>query len=155
MLQKTFVALSAIVILVVAAWFVFQHGSSASAGQLEPDNAELVREGMSLYTEHCASCHGARLEGQASWRQRKPDGRLPAPPHDQTGHTWHHPDDMLIRITLQGPRTVAGANYVSDMPAYQGILDEQQVIAVLSYIKSTWPENIRERHDAINAQAKH
>ena len=141
-------------IAAVAAWLAFPRGDSASAGGLRPDDADLVREGMSVYAGHCAACHGARLEGQATWRQRKPDGRLPAPPHDATGHTWHHPDETLIRLTMQGPQSVAGADYASDMPAYEGILDRRQVVAVLSYIKSTWPADIRERHDAINAQAK-
>ena len=43
--------------------------------------------GAQLYAENCASCHGANLEGQADWRSPGPDGRLPAPPHDETGHT--------------------------------------------------------------------
>ena len=27
---------------------------------------------------------------------------LPAPPHNETGHTWHHPDEMLFAITKYG-----------------------------------------------------
>lgn len=152
--RNGYLALIAVAIVAFGVWVVYPHGNSASAAQLQPENDELVREGMTIYSQHCASCHGERLEGQAMWRQRKSDGRLPAPPHDATGHTWHHPDEMLIRITLLGPQSVAGAGYVSDMPAYQGILDERQIVAVLSYIKSTWPSDIRERHDSINAQAR-
>ena len=53
-----------------------------------PDNRRLVALGKRIYAEHCASCHGANLEGQPNWRIRKPDGRMPAPPHDSSGHTW-------------------------------------------------------------------
>ena len=153
MRRAVYVALTLIAAAAVGVWLAGTGGERASAEGLRPDDAELVREGMSVYAEHCAACHGGQLEGQASWRQRKPDGRLPAPPHDASGHTWHHPDALLIRLTLEGPQSVAGADYASDMPAYEGVLERRQVVAALSYIKSTWPADIRERHDALNAQA--
>src|SRR3546814_19261548 len=85
-------------------------------------------------------CHGATLQGQANWRERMPNGKLPAPPHDKTGHTWHHPDAMLVDIVKNGlvPGKTAPAGYVSDMPAYRDILSDQEIIAVLTYIKSSW-----------------
>lgn len=46
-----------------------------------------VSRGAMTYAEACASCHGADLEGQPEWHTRGPDGRLPAAPHDETGHT--------------------------------------------------------------------
>ena len=103
----------------------------------------------------CASCHGANLEGQANWRQRKPDGRLPAPPHDETGHTWHHPDAQLFALTKYGPANlVSQGSYESDMPGYDGVLSDAEIVAVLSYIKSTWPREIRKQHDRINTRSK-
>ena len=48
-----------------------------------------LENGFNNYQEYCASCHGVNLEGQANWRSRNQDGTLPAPPHDETGHTWH------------------------------------------------------------------
>ena len=136
------------------ATLMLSNRQSAAAGFLDPENQEVIREGQTLYAVHCAACHGADLEGQPNWRQRKADGRLPAPPHDETGHTWHHADSLLLRITLDGPQTVAGPGYASDMPAYRGVLSNEQVIAILSYIKSTWPANIRDHHDAINARSQ-
>jgi hypothetical protein len=47
---------------------------------------------------------GANLEGQPNWKERQANGRLPAPPHDASGHTWHHPDAQLFGITKQGSR---------------------------------------------------
>jgi mono/diheme cytochrome c family protein len=117
---------------------------------LQADNPAYVSEGAGIYTEHCAQCHGDRLEGQSNWRQRKPDGRLPAPPHDETGHTWHHPDQTLFELTKFGPARLVGGEYRSDMPGYEGVLTDQQIIAVLSYIKSRWPNDIRRRHNQLN-----
>lgn len=122
-------------------------------GQLAPSNGRVVAQGQALYQEHCASCHGAGLEGQANWKQRKADGRLPAPPHDASGHTWHHPPQLLLRITKLGPAALAGGDYQSDMPSYEGVLSDQEILAILSFIKSTWPEEVRQRHDQISAKA--
>ena len=103
---------------------------------------ERIAQGKAVYTEHCASCHGVDLEGQPDWRARKTDGRLPAPPHDPSGHTWHHPDQVLFAVTKYGPQATAGAGYQSDMPGFEGVLTDQEIINVLTYIKSTWPVEI-------------
>jgi len=33
------------------------------------------------------------------------------------------------------------------MPAYENVLSDEEIIAVLSYIKSTWPEEIIRIHN--------
>ena len=99
-------------------------------------------DGKVLYMEFCASCHGANLEGQPDWRQRLPNGRLPAPPHDETGHTWHHSDEQLFRIVKEGLAALA-PGFETDMQAYGGVLDDAQIEAILDYIKGTWPERER------------
>lgn len=119
----------------------------------DPDDPAKVALGQRLYVEHCADCHGARLEGQPDWQRRKPDGRLPAPPHDETGHTWHHSDAVLLKITRDGPAAIL-PGYESDMPAYAGILSDDDILAVLAYIKSRWPGEILERQAAIAGDAR-
>lgn len=99
--------------------------------------------GKALYAERCASCHGARLEGQPNWQSPLPSGRMPAPPHDASGHTWHHPDGVFFRITKEGPAAVVGGGYESDMPGLGSILSDEEIRAVLAFIKSTWPERER------------
>ncbi|MCO5151278.1 MULTISPECIES: c-type cytochrome [unclassified Shinella] len=96
--------------------------------------------GKALYAENCASCHGVRLEGQPDWRSPRADGRLPAPPHDATGHTWHHADAQLLAIIRRGTAAVVGGGYESDMPGFAGILSDAESAAVLDFIKSTWPQ---------------
>ena len=65
---------------------------AAPAIRLDTGDAQVLATGKAVYERHCAACHGANLEGQPNWRSRDPSGRLPAPPHDASGHTWHHPD---------------------------------------------------------------
>lgn len=119
-------------------------GNGASAARqlrIDTSDAQRIARGKQLYAQQCASCHGANLEGQPNWRERLPSGRMPAPPHDATGHTWHHPDAVLFAITKNGlvPGITAPAGYVSDMPAFGQLLSDEDIIAVLAYIKSTWP----------------
>lgn len=100
---------------------------------------ETIKLGARLYAEHCAGCHGAKLEGQPNWRQRLANGRMPAPPHDESGHTWHHSDDVLFGITKDGlVPPYAPKDYESDMPAFAGKLSDREIRAVLEYIKSHW-----------------
>ena len=75
--------------------------------------------------------------------------------HDKSGHTWHHSSKVLFDYTKLGPKALIGRDYQTDMPGYKDILLDAEIIAVLSYIKSTWPENIRRRHDAIDKKQNH
>lgn len=122
---------------------------------LRPDDAAMVARGQQVYLANCASCHGGKLEGQANWRERNAQGMLPAPPHDETGHTWHHPDEMLFALTKYGVAKVAKMpDYQSAMPTYEGRLSDADIIAALSWIKSQWPAEVRAQHDAVNQRAR-
>jgi len=104
-------------------------------GEPPPD----LQAGAKLYAQHCGACHGMKLEGQPNWRQRLPSGRLPAPPHDESGHTWHHPDEVLFGITKRGlVPPYAPPGYASDMPAFAAVLSDAEIRAVLAYIASHW-----------------
>jgi len=98
-----------------------------------------LAEGKALYDLHCASCHGLKLEGQPNWQKRLANRKMPAPPHDETGHTWHHTDEVLFGITKRGlVPPYAPPGYPSDMPAFAGALSDDEIRAVLAYIKSHW-----------------
>ena len=131
-------------------WF-WSIRSEAARQRADPEDLRLVVLGESVYRLQCAACHGAKLEGQPNWRERKPDGKLPAPPHDETGHTWHHADEQLFRLTKLGVKPpLAPEGYQSDMPAFDGVLTDAQIWSVLAFIKSKWPIDIRDRQERIN-----
>lgn len=137
-----------ILALLAAAGFVlFRFGWVGDRGA--PD-AEEIALGRSLYAINCERCHGKNLEGQPDWQTRLPYGRFPAPPHDASGHTWHHPDKMLVGITKNGLKPYAGEDYESDMPAFAGVLRDQEIEAIVAYIKSTWPERERTYQELMN-----
>ncbi|GIX09304.1 cytochrome c [Elioraea sp.] len=113
---------------------------------------DLVR-GQAVYVEHCAACHGARLEGQPDWQVRGPDGLLPAPPHDASGHTWHHGDDTLLRIVRDGMAALV-PGYRTTMPAFAGVLSDAEIRDVLAWIRSTWPPRLQAIQAEITARER-
>lgn len=152
--RGNFIAAAAGLGLVAAALALFTGRPGAAAPYIDPSDAALVLRGKPIYAQHCAACHGARMEGQPDWRERRPDGRLPAPPHDASGHTWHHPDAVLVDIVKHGlvPGRTAPDAYQSDMPAYERVLPDADVLAVLAYIKSGWPAQEREAQKEVTLQ---
>ena len=142
-LPLAFVLVISIALVFVAIgviWFVLENRESVMT---EPGEADLIARGEAIYGQNCASCHGINLEGQANWRSINEDGTLPAPPHDSSGHTWHHSDTMLFNITKWGTAAVVGGDFKSNMPGFAGTLEDEEIWAVLSYIKSRWPEDIQ------------
>lgn len=117
----------------------------------EFENRDLLA-GQILYAEQCASCHGRNLEGQANWQVPNDDGTMPAPPHDVTGHTWHHDSQLLFDYTRLGgagalaERGISG--FASAMPAFGDILSDDEIWDILAYIQSTWPDEVQNRQAA-------
>lgn len=108
----------------------------------------LVARGEPLYRQHCAACHGAQLQGQPDWTSRDARGRLPAPPHDDSGHTWHHDDEVLFEVTKYGITKHAPPGYESDMPAFGKTLTDAEITATLAYIKSQWSPAVHSKRAA-------
>jgi mono/diheme cytochrome c family protein len=117
-----------------------------------PSDAEQVARGKQIYVTQCATCHGMTLEGQPNWRERLPNGKLPAPPHDKSGHTWHHSDALLFDIVKNGIEGHAPPGYQSDMPAFGARLTDAEIWSVLAYIKSTWPEETRKWQAQVSSE---
>ncbi len=115
-------------------------GQKPGASGIDPQDAAKVARGQAVYAASCAACHGELegLEEPPDWRSRKPDGRMPAPPHDDSGHTWHHPDEILFGITKEGlvPGKYGPPGYVSDMPAFGSLLSDEDIAAALSFIQN-------------------
>jgi mono/diheme cytochrome c family protein len=121
--------------------------SDTPSSQADPNNAGQVALGEKVYVSFCAGCHGANLEGQPDWQKRLPMGNFPAPPHDETGHTWHHADQWLFDIVKHGGQHFAPPRYRSAMPAYKDMLTEEEIWAVLSFIKSRWTPSVRAQQE--------
>lgn len=134
---------------VAGGWHLLRSGSI----RIDANDVAQVTRGGELYQAHCARCHGANLEGQPEWQLRKADGRLPAPPHDDSGHTWHHPDEQLFGLTKYGLGPYAPAGYESDMPAFEGVLTDDEIVAVLAFIKSRWSAEKRQRQQHLTDQS--
>ncbi len=113
-----------------------------------------ILTGEKLYAEHCASCHGINLEGEPNWRTPNEDGILPAPPHNKTGHTWHHDNQLLFDYTRLGGEAALAergiSNFKSGMPGFMGVVSDEQIWNILAYIRSTWPSEIQEIQSAKN-----
>ena len=135
---------AAMLAFAVGGAFVWTNGSSAKWSQTK--GSLDLEAGQTLYVENCASCRGVDLEGQEDWRSPGDDGVLPAPPHDETGHTWHHPDSLLFNYTKLGGKELLaaqGIEFNSGMPAFADTLSDLEILNVIAYIKSTWPERQR------------
>lgn len=100
-------------------------------------DARLVARGSEIYKTNCAVCHGANAVGAPDWRRKDPDGKLPPPPLDASGHAWHHPGAWLRDRIKQGTVNLGG-----NMPSWEGKLSDDDIGAVIAWIQSRWPEEI-------------
>ena len=147
-MRKWLVLTGAAVSLAALFGLLLSAGSGSLVAGYQPDLAR----GEAIYAEACAACHGADLEGEPDWRSPGPDGRLPAPPHDASGHTWHHPDRVLLDITMRGTAAVVGGGYESNMPGFADSYSEEELRDVLEWIKTQWPERERAHQAQVTAQ---
>ncbi len=143
-MRRIGLALAALAVVAFAGFWVASGPGTANAPG--PGDVDIAL-GADLYAESCASCHGAKLEGQPDWRSTGADGRLSAPPHDETGHTWHHGDRILFDyVKLGGNAALAKSGvdgFDSGMPGFADSLTDPQIWDIIAYLKSTWPDRIR------------
>ncbi|MBI4328627.1 MAG: c-type cytochrome [Chloroflexi bacterium] len=110
-----------------------------------PEDAtpEMLSRGESLYQANCQSCHGGATGGTMM--------TIP-PPHNANGHTWHHPDCQLTDVVLNGSgemgemmrRMMPAPEGTPRMPVFKGTLTEEDIRAILGYIKTWWTEAQRQ-----------
>lgn len=105
------------------------------ADLLRSHDRDALTLGRTLYAAHCAACHGTDLEGQPDWQTALPDGRMPAPPLDRTGHVHHHPEAELFRIVKHGMASVNDGR-PTDMPAFENVLSDEEIRAVIAFVRS-------------------
>jgi len=124
-----------VVVLALSACAV---GGVAQPGT-SPSQALLERGGR-LYQANCQSCHGGATGGSL---------RDIPPPHNANGHTWHHADQQIVDIILNG---FAFSIEGPQMPAFKDKLTEEDARAVLAYVKTWWTKEQREWQAKVTAQ---
>ena len=149
--RRQFVTLVIVLAALLSASAIIYFGDFEN--ERRQDDPQRIARGQEVYGVYCASCHGANLEGQDNWQQRGTDGLLPAPPHDATGHTWHHPDQQLFQITKLGTAALVGGDYKTSMVGFGDQLSDGDIDAVIDFIKARWPEEIRRRQADVTARA--
>ncbi len=92
-----------------------------------------IESGRELYGLECEVCHGADLQGDPDWKTPNTDGSFRPPPQDASGHTWHHPDQLLVEIIREG-----SGSTLSAMPLYGDILTQDEILSMIEFFKSTW-----------------
>jgi len=102
-----------------------------------------VARGRQIYLENCASCHGQDAQGALNWQQPNLRGDLPAPPHDDSGHTWRHPDAQIAEIIRDGLRDPFNKTPELTMPPFRDRLSDEEIADVIAYFKSLWSEEHR------------
>lgn len=139
------------VIAVLVVWVLVR--PTAAPDPTAVAQAEQIALGKTVYAQQCAACHGLNLEGQPDWQTPNADGTFRAPPHDATGHTWHHGDDYLFARTKYGTADLPPEfQNQSNMPAYETILTDDEILAVLAYIKNAWPAQAQQSQQQATAQ---
>jgi mono/diheme cytochrome c family protein len=120
----------------------------------DPDDPEQVLIGQAIYGRDCARCHGDDLSGEFGWLKKENDVDLSeaevermlqnlgdvAPAHDSSGQTWRHDDNVLFSIIKDGPE-VALLKKDSRMPGFQDRLVDEEIWAVVAFLKSNWQED--------------
>ena len=131
----------AALILASLATLACSSGGSDTTPQVTEPSASTVRTGEEIFTTTCIACHQAGGVGQPDWHIPNAEGVLPAPPLNGDGHTWHHSDGFLYRYVKNGGKmleTPSLPDFKSGMPAFGEQLSHEEIVAVLTYVKSLW-----------------
>lgn len=133
--------LAVILILGTAAGCSKKDSGSKKEVELSP---VMISKGEKLYNTNCVKCHGVKGVGERPDDIYAPsdvyikdeDGKsvaLPvAPPLNDSAHAWHHTDEALVDVILNGsPRNPR-------MIQWKTMLSEDDAKSLLAYIKSLW-----------------
>ena len=107
-----------------------QWGDARSVDELRGRRGAAAADGAAIYAARCAACHQATGPG------------LPGVFPPLAGSEWvTGPDETLAAIVLHGvsgPLTVRGAAYDGAMPGFAAQLQDAELAAVLSFVRTQW-----------------
>jgi len=112
-------------------------------------DSEQLSRGAVLFKQNCADCHGDQAQGAVNWQKRDKHGKLPAPPLNGSGHTWHHPMAALKYTIKNGTGKIGG-----NMPAFAGRLTDAQIEDILIFVQAKWPDPIYDAWHRTDERAK-
>jgi|SRR5665213_1014272 mono/diheme cytochrome c family protein len=120
MKQSVSLVAAALALLTVA---VASHGPANSAVAPGAD-------GSAVFASNCVACHGAAGQG------------VPGafPPLANNAFVTGDPKAVItsIRRGMSGPIVVNGKPYNGSMPPWKGSLTNEQIAAVITYMRSSW-----------------
>lgn len=93
-------------------------------------NLASANDGARVYITNCSSCH--QLDGRGVPGAFPPLAGNPVVTGDAV---------RVLRIVAygqRGPIRVAGQSYHGEMPAWKGLLSDDEIAAVVSYIRAAW-----------------
>jgi mono/diheme cytochrome c family protein len=128
---RTFIHRATNVLVLLVAALLFASCDDTLKQPKAPSPDDLIQRGATLYTANCLSCHGGASGGKL---------RDIPPPHNANGHTWHHADQQLTDMILNG---IPFSLEAQRMPAFKDKLTEEDVKAILASIKTWWTEEQR------------
>jgi mono/diheme cytochrome c family protein len=126
--------LEALILLTLMACCAATSEANSEQRWYKPEHIEI---GRGLFETHCASCHGVAAVGDPNWRQRDVDGLYRPPPLNGTAHSWHHPLAVLYDQITRG-----SAPGVGKMPPFKDVLARGEIVAIIAYFQSLWPDEI-------------
>ena len=92
--------------------------------------------GKELYQANCAFCHGDELQGQPHWDKTYIEGKRPAPPLNASGNIALLSNRELFEITKYGGQPFAPPGYINEMPAFEMLLKDSQIWAILACLRA-------------------
>ena len=106
-----------VLFLLLVVGLIWQVSSGGTTADIAPP--EVLAQGEIVYQENCVACHGENGQGYIG------------PALNGSAHAWHHPDPLLVSFIRDGiPDT--------QMPAQRDNLTDEEIDAVISYMKSWW-----------------
>ncbi|MEM7800066.1 MAG: cytochrome c, partial [Chloroflexota bacterium] len=109
--------------------------------------------GERVYASQCGACHGVDFAGQPEWKIPNRDGTLKAPPLNEDGLLVSYSDAIIEEKIRYGAALLNDdMQRLSNMPAYDTILTDEEIDAVIAYIKAQWPPEAQEVQSQITAE---
>ncbi len=139
-MRQSLISIALLLLVACAACTPVDPGSTVKGVRYD---SEQITQGRVYYEETCAKCHGISGEGMFPEAPLEPDasGRYGAPPHNSTGHTWHHTDELLLRYVLEGG--FADLSNFYPMPRWDDLYDREKAALIIAYIKTMWTDEQR------------